>query len=104
MKNIKIATRSFEMEVPGNDRLTLVFEVEVRDMSGIHPQWEDFTIEVLSANLFLSVEGMKFDSISLENEHISLTEVFQSEIEEFVIKNWWKLNFEELERDEDDGE
>ena len=104
MKNIKIATRSFEMEVPGNDRLTLEFEVEVRDMSGTHPQEEDFTIDVLSADLFLSVEGMKFDSIRIENMHTALAEVFKSEIEEFVIKNWWKLNFQELEKDDDDGE
>ena len=102
MKKRMIATNTFEMQVPGNDRLTLEFEVEVMDMSGTHPMEEDFTIEVLSANLFLSVEGMNVDSIVLLNSRI--VDAFKQDIEEFVIKNWWKLNFKELEKDDDDGE
>lgn len=104
MKKRMIATNTFEMQVPGNDRLTLEFEVQVYNTESKDPQDEDDTIDILSADIYLSVDGMKFDSIRLENEHISLTEVFKSEIEEFVIKNWWKLDFKELEKDEDDGE
>ena len=95
-----IATNTFEMQVPGNDRLTLEFEVQVHKTESKDPQEEDDSIDILSADLYLSVEGMKVDSILLFNS--SLADAFRSEIEEFVIKNWWKLNFQELEKDEDD--